>query len=40
MIKQDYARNDYRGPAPWYTSPLYFLSTVLSVYALLWLATL
>ena len=37
MIRQDYAHNDYRGTAPWYTLPLYFLSTVLMCYALLWL---
>ena len=36
MTKQDYARNNYRDTAPWYTLPLYFLSMVLSVYVLLW----
>ena len=40
MIRQDYAHNDYRGTAPWYTLPLYFLSTVVMAYALLWLVEL
>lgn len=38
MINRDYAHNDYRALAPWYTLPLYFLSAVVSVYALLWIA--
>ena len=37
MTDQDYARNDYRGTAPWYTSLIYFMSTVLMCYVLLWL---
>ena len=36
-MEQDFARNDYRGTAPWYTAPLYFLSCVVMCYALLWL---
>lgn len=36
MIKQDYARNDYRGTTPWYALPLYFLSCMAMCYALLW----
>ena len=40
MINQDFARNDCRDPAPWYTAPLYFLSCVVMAYALLWLVEL
>lgn len=37
MVKQDYAPK--APPAPWYTGPIYFLSAVVAVYALIWLAT-
>lgn len=37
MINQDYARNDYRGTAPWYTPLIYMVSLALMAYALLWL---
>ena len=37
MIRQDYAPKAQ--PAPWYTPLIYFVSTVLMAYALIWLAT-
>lgn len=40
MTHQDYARNDYRATAPWYTPLIYFVSLALMCYALLWLVEL
>ena len=37
MVKQDYAPK--APPAPWYTPLIYFVSTVVAFYALIWLAT-
>ena len=37
MTNQDFAHNNYRDTAPWYTPLIYFVSTVIMVYALLWL---
>lgn len=40
MTRPDYARNDWRDTAPWYTGPIYFLSCVAMCYCLLWLVDL
>ena len=39
-MEQDYARNDYRATAPWYTPLLYMVSLAQMAYALLWLVDL
>lgn len=39
MTRPDYARNDWRDTAPWYTPLIYMMSMAVMAYALIWLAT-